>query len=613
MRFLTKENLNFKYLVNSLFVLAFFVLLQNFGFNYFNYKLFYVSIGFLYFLTLIIKFKNLFFLINFFLIASLINLDLFNFSYLFIQIFFLSIHPDFTRKYLKFKLNKEINFSNSFTKIFIPFFLLILTLLTQNAYLNFEVIDHDVSTSIVIANDIFNGLIPYENSWDDKQPLFYFFNFILLLLVNKNFVLYKVMFDIFIFLNAYLIFIIITKRYRQKIYKGLFSSITYLFILSQPWSNAEYSEIMSSTFLGLSFYLFLNEEFKKINYFFVGLLFGISTLINVGTGIFIIGFIISVIIYFKPSLFQRISYFIFGVSSIHILLLLIYFFNNLLEIYLTTLIKIPLTYTSTETYFFYDFRVFIEEIFSTNIFLLIITLILLFSIVNVISHNDKLFLISFQTFIFLFFTFLSIVFFYLAGKGFYHHLIYFVFFLPLAIIYIDWSHLLLVFLFSFVMTLATYNLDLFKSSIVNLTNTEKIYENYPLKQISEQISNNLDDEFRILTLDQVLILFYLDKNNEVYIIHPTNHNEYFILDNLIEGNFIEEEYLKDSLNSNPNVLICANNDKGELFYSIDSIKDFYCNKEYLRSYLVYELQKEDIKKGEYYPNYKKSTNIFINP
>ena len=128
MRFLTKENLNFKYLVNSLFVLAFFVLLQNFGFNDFNYKLFYVSIGFLYFLTLIIKFKNLFFLINFFLIASLINLGLFDFSYLFIQIFFLSIHPDFTRKYLKFRLNKEINFSNSFTKIFIPFFLLILTL-----------------------------------------------------------------------------------------------------------------------------------------------------------------------------------------------------------------------------------------------------------------------------------------------------------------------------------------------------------------------------------------------------------------------------------------------------------------------------------------------------
>lgn len=248
MRFLTRVNLNFKFLVNCLFILAFFALLQNFGINDLEYKLFYISIGFLYFLTLFLKFNNLFFLINVILIVSLFYFGLFDFSYLFIQLFFSSIHPDFITKYSKFRLKKEIKFSNSFTKIFIPFFLLFLTLLTQNAYLNFEVIDHDVSTSIVIANDIFNGLLPYENSWDDKQPLFYFFNFILLLFVNKNFVLYKVIFDIFIFLNAYFLFIIITKRYRQEIYKGLFASTTYLFILSQPWSNAEYSEIMSCTF-----------------------------------------------------------------------------------------------------------------------------------------------------------------------------------------------------------------------------------------------------------------------------------------------------------------------------------------------------------------------------
>ena len=613
MRLLTRVNLNFKYLVNFLYILSFFALFQNFGINDLKYKVFYLSIGFLYFLSLFIKYKNLFFLMNFFLIFSFFYLGLFDFSYLFIQIFFLSIHPDFTTKYLKFRLKKEISFSNSFTKIFIPFFLLFLTLVTQNAYLTFEVIDHDVSTSIVVANDFFNGVLPYENSWDDKQPLFYFFNFILLFFVNKNFVLYKVIFDIFIFLNAYLIFIIVTRRYRQEIYKGLFSSTTYLCILSQPWSNVEYSEIMSSTFLGLSFYLFLNEEFKKVNYFYMGLLFGISTLINIGSAIFIFGFIFSILIYFKQSTFQRIRYFIFGVSSIHILLLFIYFFNDLLEIYLTTLIKIPLTYTTTDFYFFYDFRVFIEEIFTTNIFLFTIASILIFSIVNALSNNEKLFLIPFKSFIFLFFIFLSILFFYLAGKGFYHHLIYFVFFLPLAIIFIDWSNLLLVFSISFFMTIATYNLGLFKNSISNLANTEKIYQNYPLKQLSEQISNNLDDEFTILTLDHVLILFYLDRNNEIYIIHPTNHNEYFILNNLINGNFIDEEYLKDSLNSNPNVLICSNNDKGEIFYVIESIKYFSCSKEYLSSYLVYEFEKNVIKKGEYYPNYKKSTNIFINP
>jgi len=110
MRHLTRANLNFKYLVNFLLILAFFALFQSFGINDLKYKLFYLSIGFLYFLSLFIRFKNLFFLINFFLIVSLFYLGLFDFSYLLIQIFFSSIHPDFTTKYLKFKLKKKFNF-----------------------------------------------------------------------------------------------------------------------------------------------------------------------------------------------------------------------------------------------------------------------------------------------------------------------------------------------------------------------------------------------------------------------------------------------------------------------------------------------------------------------
>ena len=613
MMLFTKENFNVKYLVNFFFILLLFVLLPNFGFNDFNQKIFFLTLWLIYFLTLVIKAKNIFLIINLLLTVVLTNLGLLDFSYLFIQIFFLSIHPDFTEKYFKIKLFNNSNIYNKVAKLFPPGVLMLLTLLTQNAYLNFEVIDHDVSTSIVIANDIFKGFLPYENSWDDKQPLFYFFNFIFLLLVEKNYVLYKVLFDLFIFLNAYLIFSIVCKQYKQETYKGLLSSITYIFILSQPWSNAEYSEIMSSTFLGLSFYIFLNEEFKKVNYFFAGLFFGVSTLINIGSGIFIFGFILLIFIFFKPNLYQRIGYFTSGLFCIHALVLLVYVLNGLVEIYLTTLIKIPLTYTSTDTYFFYDFRVFVEEIFTTNIFLFTMALILLFSIMNVITDNKRLFFISFQTSSFLIFMTLSLLFYYLAGKGFYHHLIYFVFFLSLAIIFINWSNLLLIFSFSFVMTLATYNINLFKSSFTNLSNTEKIYENYPLRQISEEIESKFIDEFSVLSLDQVLILFYLDRSNEVYIIHPTNHTEYFILDNLIQGKFIKEGYLEDSLNSNPNLLVCSTNDKGELFYSIESINYFLCNENDLTSYTIYKYEQKFLKDGEYYRNQEKNTNFFLYP
>lgn len=93
MRFLTKEKFNINYILNFLFISTVFALLQNFGINENKYKLFYLSLGFLYFLTLNLKFKNIFLLINILLIVALINLSLFSFSYLFIQIFFFIYTP----------------------------------------------------------------------------------------------------------------------------------------------------------------------------------------------------------------------------------------------------------------------------------------------------------------------------------------------------------------------------------------------------------------------------------------------------------------------------------------------------------------------------------------
>ena len=171
MMLFTKENFNIKYLVNFFFILLLFVLLQILDLTtikkFFSY--FVVNI----FLTLVIKAKNIFLIINLLLTVVLTNLGLLDFSYLFIQIFFYP-YPDFTKKYFKIKLFNNSNIYNKVAKLFPPGVLMLLTLLTQNAYLNFEVIDHDVSTSIVIANDIFKGFLPYENSWDDKQPLFIF-------------------------------------------------------------------------------------------------------------------------------------------------------------------------------------------------------------------------------------------------------------------------------------------------------------------------------------------------------------------------------------------------------------------------------------------------------
>ena len=49
-------------------------------------------------------------------------------------------------------------------------------------------------------------------------------------------------------------------------------------------------------------------------------------------------------------------------------------------------------------------------------------------------------------------------------------------------------------------------------------NLNEVYENYPLKQLSKDIDNNFkNDQYDILAMDYLLILYYLDKPNFSYI------------------------------------------------------------------------------------------------
>ena len=60
-----------------------------------------------------------------------------------------------------------------FGKLFV--FLTLLTIILQGQYLDFETIDADIHTYLLVGNDVLNGFLPYENQWDDKGPIFYIF------------------------------------------------------------------------------------------------------------------------------------------------------------------------------------------------------------------------------------------------------------------------------------------------------------------------------------------------------------------------------------------------------------------------------------------------------
>jgi len=96
----------------------------------------------------------------------------------------------------------------------------------------------------------------------------------------------------------------------------------------------------------------------------------------------------------------------------------------------------------------------------------------------------------------------------------------------------------------------------FKDSFNNLLNTETIQQNYPLYELSKEIDSYFTEEYEILAFDYNLILYYLDKPNFSYIVHPSNHFEEFIITVLSDLNRIDENYISDLIEKEPDVIIC---------------------------------------------------------
>ena len=603
------SNKNFQKFFNSIFLIGFFFLLNNFGFNETNLKSSYlVLFGFYLFCTFIKYGYYLFFIIN---IAFFIYMRIYSeydFSLFFFQILFLSLYISdkelvlLSSKYSKFELNGILQLV-SFAIIFI------FTLLSQNSFLQYEILDHDTSTLLLISQEFFDGFLPYERQWDDKQPLFYFFSYIILLITNTNFLLFKVVFDIFTFLNAFVIYLFVFRKLRKSFIISITSSLLYLLISSQPWANSEYSEIMSLTFLSIGFYLSFSKRNKYI-FYLVGFFFSLSTLINIGSGIFIVGFLFSIYLNFKKNYKEAFFKFFLGFGIPHLLITMTYSLNGLFGVYLTTILKIPISYTTTDSYFFYDLRVFIESIFKTNIFLCLLFLISFFNILNIffkLASNSFKDGIKFSVILFVF---CSLLFFYLANKGYYHHLIYLIFFVSISLSLVSSSNLKAVLFCSFLLVLFSHFPNYATNSYFNLSNHNQIYEEYPIRNLSENLMKDFNkNDLSILALDNLLILFYLQQNNDIYIVHPTNHNEYFIVDNFINENIINVNYIEQSLQNNVDLVICSTNKDKDLYYEINS-QNFMCTQSFLIGARDLEISQDIFENSEYYYNSNKISKIF---
>ena len=120
----------------------------------------------------------------------------------------------------------------------------------------------------------------------------------------------------------------------------------------------------------------------------------------------------------------------------------------------------------------------------------------------------------------------------------------------------------------------------FSQSFNNLTNIGSIRENYHLPTL-EIIKEQFDNNYSVLAVEYVLVLYYLDKENYSYIVHPTNHFEEYIDEPLYQFGYMKRTKLITYLRRT-NIILC-NSIRIHEGSPVEN-KNFECSKENFENY-----------------------------
>ena len=464
-------------------------------------------------------------------------------------ILYLLLYTDLSTK-LRPENDWSIKLFQNIKSLWLVIVLFIFTIFTQNSFLNYETITWDVASYLVASIEVGQGNIPMETQWESKGPvlfyLYYFFN----LIANGNYIYFRLINDVLLFIISLFIFWSVYIDSNKDKAKGFFSSMFFILLTSKVWYVSEFSELYCLFFISLAYLLSTLLKNKISVNFIEGLLIGISSLINQGSVLFLIPFVIKNLknkINFKNIISQSIG-FIFP----HLFFVLLYLSRDLFDVYYANYITIPLGYSEASLSTLYELRVWTREYFHYNHFLYFSILSLGIGYVLSNINNIK------NAFLQPYFsgTILGIAIYFIGSHNYYHHLFYFLFFISLLFASIeDRKYKLVIFLFVIFSSVSIF-INVFENSYNNLKSLDETYSNYPLLQLSDEIDSYFEDDYTIFALDYLFILHYLEKENYSYIVHPMNHFADFITDVLIDLNKIPKDNVNKLISEEPDVIIC---------------------------------------------------------
>ena len=434
--------------------------------------------------------------------------------------------------------------------LFFYFGIFIQVILIQFSTHHYETLDWDINAFLVTSLEFGRGNLPYEFQYENKPPLLFLIFFIFSAISQKSLLLIKIINDLIIFLLS----ISLTRLYSKKSFSlwNFIPGLTFIVFTSNVWFHPNYSEYLLLVFVVASNFIYQKSD-SKFKYLYVGILLALSTLVNLGAIVFLLSYIL--IIYIKEESI-RVEYrnLFFGFSFVHLLTGVTYFVFGVLEEYLMSFLVIPYSYTSSDTSFWTAIQVFVQALADFDLFLYGLLIILItFTLFKTVSLIRSLDFNNFTSEIVIQ-IFASALFFGMAGKGYYHHLIPLLYFLPACLHLLDKRLSRGIIIFFVIFSFIGVNDKLANQSINNIRNLQTLEENYPTKKAYDQIKNQTDNNDIIFSTENILLLYYLDSPNSSYIVHPALYDYSEITSVLESSNKISKKEVIKNLQLLPNVI-----------------------------------------------------------
>lgn len=450
------------------------------------------------------------------------------------------------------------NLSN-INNIWIYFIISISVFLTQFSYIEFEVIDWDESTYLLISKYLSEGSILYVDYWEAKPPVFFIYIALIFKLFGSTLLVGRLAGDFLILLSTIFTYKILEKNYSKLI--GLSCSLFLIYLFSYEASQPTMTEHLGILFIVIGAYIVLRDK-KELNYFALGVLFSLAFNTRNNLAFACVGIFIFLIIEKKINL-EKIYKLTLGFITPIFIISIYFIINDSLRNYIYMLWEFPLQSTDSYRMNFNEFataflnKLNLDETLSVELIIfLALSTVLIYLVKNYsqLKKSREVFL----SILILFFLTISIIF---GGRLFNHYLIQL--FPFLAILFASGLHLLKNVNYATPIALVLtilINFNLMYMGLDSVINYQDINSNYKLKNVSNFINAEGIKDREILVLENHVIYLYNDSIVPFKVVHPSNlpNTERFkdILNSLTELNITFEDEFQTFVRNKPRYIFC---------------------------------------------------------